>query len=144
MKCEKRDYIRGETVELGGVRYAILPERVLSELCQRAGVEFEPTRPASDSSETGLHDAGLDGHALARRLTLRRKRAGMTQAALARKAGIRVETLNRVERGRTTPDFSTIRKLVTAMGQAEVEMEFESTVGRAASKESRDANNNNA
>lgn len=43
----------------------------------------------------------------------------MTQAQLARLAGIRPETLNRIERGRTTPDFATIRKLVVAIGAAE-------------------------
>jgi transcriptional regulator with XRE-family HTH domain len=38
---------------------------------------------------------------------------------LARQAGIRPETLNRIERGRTTPDFATVRKLVVAMNAAE-------------------------
>ena len=31
------------------------------------------------------------------------------------------ETLNRIERGRTTPDFKTIRKLVVAMNAAEAD-----------------------
>ena len=47
---------------------------------------------------------------------MRRRRAvGLSQAELARRAGVRPETLNRIERGRTTPDFATIRKLVVAI-----------------------------
>jgi DNA-binding XRE family transcriptional regulator len=134
MKRKGRSHVAGEIVELGGVRYAIVQESVLAKLCERAGVEFKPTQRGADRG-VGLHAEGLDGQALARRLTLRRKRAGLTQAALARMAGIRVETLNRVERGRTTPDFSTIRKLVTAMGKAEVEMELEPAAAGATSKE---------
>jgi transcriptional regulator with XRE-family HTH domain len=40
---------------------------------------------------------------------------------LARRAGVRAETLNRIERGHTTPDFATVRKLVVAMNAAEQE-----------------------
>jgi len=50
----------------------------------------------------------------------RRKRAGLTQAELVRRAGIRIETVNRVERGKTTPDFSTIKKLIAAIKDAEI------------------------
>lgn len=65
----------------------------------------------------------------AHRLTARRKRTGLTQAGLARRAGIRVETLNRVERGRTMPDFSTVRKLVVAMSEAEGKAHAEALAG---------------
>jgi len=56
---------------------------------------------------------------LAEKLTRRRVAVGLSQAELARQAGIRAETLNRIERGRTTPDFATVRKLVVAMNAAE-------------------------
>ncbi|NLE60711.1 MAG: helix-turn-helix transcriptional regulator [Planctomycetes bacterium] len=48
----------------------------------------------------------------------RRKNAELSQAELARRAGVRIETLNRIERGKTTPDFATIRKLVVAIKEA--------------------------
>jgi DNA-binding XRE family transcriptional regulator len=54
---------------------------------------------------------------MADRLLQRRQESGLTQKDLARLAGIRVETLNRIEKGRTTPDFRTIRKLVNAMNR---------------------------
>lgn len=103
-------------VELDGVRYTILRERDLIELCRRAKLT-PPTAP--NSAATGVESIPLDGARLAERMRQRRRQAGLTQAALARRAGIRVETLNRIERGRTTPDFSTIRKLVVAMSAAE-------------------------
>ena len=59
------------------------------------------------------------GRRLRRKLIRRRRAAGLSQAELARRAGIRPETLNRIERGRTTPDFATVRKLVLAMDAAE-------------------------
>jgi DNA-binding XRE family transcriptional regulator len=111
-----------EVVELDGVRYAIVPESVLQRLCQRAGAEFVRPAPRAAIRPGELADAELDGAALARRLLTRRKRAGLSQAHLARRAGIRVETLNRIERGKTTPDFATIRKLVVAMNAAEAEL----------------------
>lgn len=58
---------------------------------------------------------------LAEKLVRRRVAAGLTQAELARQAGIRPETLNRIERGRTSPDFATVRKLVVAMNAAETQ-----------------------
>ena len=54
---------------------------------------------------------------LADRLLQRRQDAELTQKDLAKLAGIRVETLNRIEKGRTTPDFKTIRKLVNAINE---------------------------
>ena len=60
-----------------------------------------------------------DRQSLAEKLRARRQAARLSQAELARRAGIRPETLNRIERGRTTPDFATIRKIVEAIGEAE-------------------------
>ncbi|MBP7933804.1 MAG: helix-turn-helix transcriptional regulator [Phycisphaerae bacterium] len=65
----------------------------------------------------------LDARVVAGRIIERRKRAGLTQASLARQAGIRIETLNRIERGKTTPDFSTIRKLMKAVKAAEARVD---------------------
>ena len=110
-----------QILELADVRYAILREELLERLCRQAGVDCHARTPGSGEPT----DLGVDQAALARRLTLRRKRAALTQTELARRAGIRVETLNRLERGRTTPDFATIRKLVVAMTQAEAELQAE-------------------
>lgn len=73
-------------------------------------------RPPSAKQEVDALDAmTFSDQRLADRLLQRRQASGLTQKDLAQLAGIRVETLNRIEKGRTTPDFTTIRKLVNAM-----------------------------
>jgi DNA-binding XRE family transcriptional regulator len=106
------------TVELDGVRYVILRETIFELLCGRAGVPCQSPPIEEDASSPGL---GLDRSSLAQKLVRRRRAAGLSQAKLARRAGVRPETLNRIERGRTTPDFATVRKLVVAMNTAEQE-----------------------
>ena len=100
-------------LSLAGGRYVILPEAEYLRLCRRAGVA--PTPHTDEDAETSAGDPA----ALAARRVTRRQAAGLSQAELARRAGVRAETLNRVERGRTTPDFATIRKLAAALRQAE-------------------------
>ncbi len=101
-------------VDLDGVRYVIVRESIFEELCRRAKVSSE-----SGPDDSGVPSDELDGASLAEKLIRRRKASGLSQAELARRAGIRPETLNRIERGRTTPDFATIRKLVLAVEAAE-------------------------
>jgi DNA-binding XRE family transcriptional regulator len=101
-------------VELDGVRYVILRETIFEELCRRAEVSVE-----AGSAGPGTRPDELDGATLAEKLIRRRRASGLSQAELARRAGVRPETLNRIERGHTTPDFATIRKLVLAMDAAE-------------------------
>jgi len=110
-------------VELDGTSYVILRESAFDELCRRAGVAASPAENAADAPADQL-----DRATLAEKLIRRRRAAGLSQAELARRAGIRPETLNRIERGRTNPDFATVRKLVLAMDAAEqaaVQSQFE-------------------
>jgi len=60
---------------------------------------------------------------LARKIIRQRRAAGLTQAALARQARIRPKTLNRIERGKATPDIATVEKITRALEQAEHEAE---------------------
>ena len=103
-------------LELGGIRYVILRESIFDRLCRQAGI----ARPDSREAEENLTPAfDIDRATLAEKLRRRRRAAGLSQAELARRAGVRSETLNRIERGHTEPDFTTIRKLVLAMNAAE-------------------------
>lgn len=114
----KQQQLSYATVELGGVTYAVVREAQLLALCQRAGV----SATAHARGEAG--PAGpleYEPQTLAARVRQRRQAAGLTQAALAASAGIRAETLNRIERGKTEPDYRTIRKLVVALKQIEAQ-----------------------
>ena len=55
---------------------------------------------------------------LARKLIRDRRSAGPPQAELARLAGIRIETLNRVERLKLTPSVATVEKIDRALRRA--------------------------
>ena len=112
---QQPDPVQYAVVELGGIRYAILPESTLAAVCRKAGVRAVPAGSTAPSLLDAAAQDETDEPRVARRLADRRKRAGLTQVDLARRAGVRVETVNRIERGRVTPDFGTIRNLMQAM-----------------------------
>jgi DNA-binding XRE family transcriptional regulator len=118
MSNDSRRSIDHRSVELDGIRYVILRESVFELLCQKASIAHDAPPSEEEASSPGFD---LDQPSLAHKLVRRRRAAGLSQAELARRAGVRPETLNRIERGRTTPDFATVRKLVVAMGAAEQE-----------------------
>ncbi len=118
MGKKRRRMIECTRMELEGVRYVIVREAVFERLCAQAGVS---ATPGGEVDSDVLPSLEADGASLAEKLIRRRRATGLTQAELARRAGIRCETLNRIERGRTTPDFATVRKLVVAMNAAEAE-----------------------
>lgn len=97
-----------QRVQLNGKWYAILPESDLLHLMDH-GVK-------THKMDT-LDQMTISDERLAQRLVERRNKAGLSQKELAELADVRVETLNRIEKGKTTPDFKTIRKLITAMSQ---------------------------
>jgi DNA-binding XRE family transcriptional regulator len=106
-------------VELDGVRYVIVRESIFNRLCERAHVKGPAPPVVGPTTEVEME---LDGATLAEKLLRRRLAARLSQAELARRASVRPETLNRIERGHTTPDFATIRKLLVAMNAAEEEI----------------------
>ena len=58
---------------------------------------------------------------LARKVIRRRKSAGLTQTDLARRAGIRPETLSRLEKGKSTPDVDTVAKIIRVLERVEAQ-----------------------
>ena len=54
----------------------------------------------------------------ARDILRARRKLGLSQADLARRAGIRAETLNRIEKGKNTASVPTIAKIDRALNKA--------------------------
>jgi len=104
-------------LELAGKRYAILPEKDFKRLAAQAGEGGWPELPKADAR--GEYPAVEYARAsLARKIIKARRAAGLSQAELARRAGIRPETLNRIEKGKVTPDVATIAKIDRALETA--------------------------
>jgi len=61
--------------------------------------------------------------AFGRKLIRQRRAAGLTQADLARRARIRIETLRRIEAGEATPDSITSNRITNAIEEAQEEKE---------------------
>ncbi len=97
-----------QTIVLDGKKFVILPE---AEYRQIAG--FPPADRAGNRPAVAAMRA-----VLARDIVHDRERIGWSQAELARRAGIRVETLCRIETGKHTPSVSTIEKIDTALRSA--------------------------
>ena len=60
-------------------------------------------------------DPGQPIARLARRVSVARQRAGLTQAELAEATGVTDETISRIERGRYEPAVSTLFRLAEAL-----------------------------
>ncbi|MEX0718811.1 MAG: helix-turn-helix transcriptional regulator [Planctomycetaceae bacterium] len=108
-----------QTVTLGGKRFVILSE---VEYRRLAGEPSEPARPRKDAAGNYPAVEALRSM-LGRKLIRRRRAAGLTQAELARRAGIRAETLNRIERGTNSPSVATVEKLDRALREAADEVQ---------------------
>ena len=104
-------------LELAGRRWAIPPEadyRRLAAQAKAAGDADWPELPKADA-EGNYPAVEVVRASLARKIIKARRMAGLSQADLARRAGIRPETLNRIEKGRTTPAVATIAKIERAL-----------------------------
>jgi DNA-binding XRE family transcriptional regulator len=103
-----------KTLRLGGKRWVILAEKDYQRLAARAAEGGWPSLPQADAR--GEFPAVEYARAsLSRKIIKARRMAGLSQAELARRAGIRPETLNRIEKGRTTPDVASIAKIERAL-----------------------------
>ena len=112
---EKADY---PFIDLAGRRYVILPE---ADFLALRDAKTAPS--GSVNRERDSEPDPLDPSRIAARLVEWRQRVGLSQSELARRAELRIETVNRLERGRTAPDFATVRKLVTVLRQVETTLE---------------------
>jgi DNA-binding XRE family transcriptional regulator len=105
-----------QTLDIRGKKFVLIPESEYRRLTKRPGPAIPPM-PALSSD--GTYPAAEAMRAMmARKIIAARNAVGLSQAALARKAGIRVETLNRLEKGKHTPDLATMAKINKALDEA--------------------------
>ena len=113
--------LKPKYVTVKGKRMVLLARTQFEKLMHRAEL-WEPALPKHN--ERGNYPA-LEAMAvsLARNILRARRRLGWSQAELARRAGIRAETLNRIEHGKHSPSVPTIEKIDRALKRAAAEAE---------------------
>lgn len=115
----KNEAISGETslLKLDGRDYVVLPREDYDRLRGLAKLAQLSPFPAPDAE--GNYPAVEYARAsLARDIVRDRVNAGLSQRELARMAGIRVETLCRIETGKHTATVPTIEKIDRALRKA--------------------------
>ena len=114
------------TLELDGKAYVVVSREEYDRLVR---ADRLPRLPVPD--EQGNYPALAYARAsLARKFILRREALGWSQAELARRAGMRSETLCRLETGKVSPNIATVEKLDKALTAAE--QKAARSAGRAA------------
>jgi DNA-binding XRE family transcriptional regulator len=91
-----------QELQLGDRTFVVVAKEDFERLARRAGSSAPP--PAAEES------FGPD-------LRRRRRLAGLTQAEVATRAGIRQETLSRLENGRGNPTLRTVRAILRSLGE---------------------------
>jgi DNA-binding XRE family transcriptional regulator len=104
-------------VDVGGRRMVLLEECDYERLLRKAD-EWEPPLPAP------LPDGNYPAReymrvSIARQVLRDRRQLGLSQAELARRAGIRREALQRVEQGEVSVSLPTIEKIDRALARLE-------------------------
>jgi ribosome-binding protein aMBF1 (putative translation factor) len=99
-----------------GRRMVLLSEAEFNELMRQADLG-EPALPEPDADGNRPADA-YAAVSQARGILRARRKLGLSQVDLARRAGIRPETLNRIEHGKNAPSVPTIAKIDKALKQA--------------------------
>jgi ribosome-binding protein aMBF1 (putative translation factor) len=106
-----------QRIKVKGKPKVMMDEATYQALLQKADL-WEPAMPQPDAA--GNYPA-LEALAViqARDILRARRKLGLSQAELARRAGIRPETLNRIEQGRNKPSVPSIAKIDRALKKAE-------------------------
>jgi DNA-binding XRE family transcriptional regulator len=109
-----------QKLEINGKRFVLLEEASYKRLC-RVAVETEVNEPplpkaAADGTRPALETMRA---LLAQGLIRDRRAAGLTQQRLAKLAGVRQETISRIESGKHTPSVRTMQKIDRALSRRE-------------------------
>lgn len=109
------------TIQIGRRRFVVVPEEEYERLRRREAVIGKLVLPRLPARLRSGNYPAVEALrvGLARKLIQRRSALGLAQAEVARRAGIRPETLNRIEKAKVTADSATVAKLVRVLEKAE-------------------------
>ena len=111
--AEEHSRLQAEVVRLRGTL-----QRLKKLVAEEGDPDFPPMPPLDDRGYYPAREAIRIG--LARTIIERRKAAGWTQEQLARAAGVRQETVSRLETGKHTPNVRTVDRIDLALKNAGV------------------------
>ena len=120
--------LQTQYIRAGKTRLVVMPESEFNTLLQRAGMarqedDESDLLPLPPMDAEGLRPAVATARALmARDIQRSRKALGMTQADLAKAAGVRVETISRLEGGKQSVTEATIAKIDKALASGRVRL----------------------
>lgn len=110
---------RVQTLKLYGREFVVVERDEYEQLRAAAGLREADLPPLPKADKAGNVPAlAYSRVSLARKLIIARRAMGLTQAELAAAAGVRVETINRLEKGRNMPDLTTVAKIEAALAGA--------------------------
>ena len=107
-----------QTIHLAGEPYVVLPQAEFDRLTTLAKAADLPPLPAADS-HGAVPAVEYARASIAREIITRRAAVGWTQQALADAAGVRVETVCRIETAKHTASVPTIERIDEALRGAE-------------------------
>lgn len=107
-----------QMLQIAGKPYVLLPREEYDRLTLLAKAEALPPVPAADARGT-VPAVDYARASIARKIITRRAELGLSQRDLAKLAGVRVETLCRIETGKVTPTVATIERIDRALTKAE-------------------------
>ena len=102
-----------QTFIIDGKTYVVIEQEEYDRLTSAGSVLPPLPRPDAGGNVDAVAYARA---AIARKIISARQAAGLSQTELARAAGVRVETLNRLENAKHTADFATLAKIERALG----------------------------
>jgi DNA-binding XRE family transcriptional regulator len=108
-----------QTLKIDDKELVVLTREAFDDLMEKAGVL--PSYPPA-SRRGGYPAVKTLNISIARSIISRRIRAGLTQKNLARRSGVRLETICRIEGGKQKPVQETVLRIESALSEAEKEI----------------------
>ena len=110
-----------QTIRIMGERFVIIPQdeyrRLKGEFADKDREAWMPPLPVTDHAGN-MPAVDFARASIARSIIQERRELGLTQQELARLAGVRQETVSRLESGKHSPTVRTVEKIDRALKKA--------------------------